>query len=192
MRSKHALSKESYTRRRRCGGFTLAELLVVTTLIALMAVAASPSFLAWQTRDRVDASARALVASLAYAKSEAMRRGTRVVVCRLDAAERCAARAARDRGGVEWTAGWAVVADVGGLATILRRYLPEGPVLVKSSAAEVGFTPPVGQVIGGFRRFEISSRSASMQGRRPDSSRCVYIAAGGRARFVDGSCGSDA
>jgi type IV fimbrial biogenesis protein FimT len=70
------------------GGFTLVETLAVIALLAVIGVLATPSFVAWHLRDQVDARARALVSTLAYARSEALRRGARVIVCRIDAVGR--------------------------------------------------------------------------------------------------------
>ena len=75
---------------RPCRGFTLVETLAVVALVAIIAVMATPSFVAWHLRDQVDARAKALASTLAYARSEALRRGARVTVCRIDAARRCA------------------------------------------------------------------------------------------------------
>lgn len=68
-----------------CGarGFTLVETMVVVALLAVVAVMATPSFVAWHVRDQVDALAKALVSTLAYARGEALRRGARVTVCRI-------------------------------------------------------------------------------------------------------------
>jgi prepilin-type N-terminal cleavage/methylation domain-containing protein len=62
--------------RRR--GFTLIETLVVVAVLAVTAVMATPSLVAWRVRDQVDARARALLSTLSYARSEAVRRGVRV------------------------------------------------------------------------------------------------------------------
>jgi type IV fimbrial biogenesis protein FimT len=70
--------------RRR--GFTLVETLAVVALLAVIAVLGTPSFVAWYVRDQVDARAKALASTLAYARSEALRQGARVTVCRTDAA----------------------------------------------------------------------------------------------------------
>ena len=69
--------------RRR--GFTLIETLVVVAVLAMIAIMATPSFLAWHVRDQVDARARALLSTLPYARSEGVLRGVRVTVWRVDA-----------------------------------------------------------------------------------------------------------
>jgi type IV fimbrial biogenesis protein FimT len=176
-------------RARRCGGLTLVEMTVVVALVALLAAMAAPSFVAWHLRDRIDAGARALLASLAYARSEAVRRDEPVTVCRIDADGRCiAVRGRNDGGAVDWASGWAVVVEAGAGRTVLRRQPRADAVAILGAAAEIRFTPPAGQVIGGFRRFEVVPESIAPLVRGYDRSRCIAIAAGGRARIVEGAC----
>jgi type IV fimbrial biogenesis protein FimT len=176
-------------RARRCGGLTLFEMTVVVALVALLAAMAAPSFVAWHLRDRIDAGARALLASLAYARSEAVRRGEPVTVCRIDTDGHCiAARGKHDGGAANWASGWAVVVEAGAGRTELRRQPRADAVAILGAAAEIRFTPPAGQVIGGFRSFEVAPESTAPLVGGYDRSRCIAIAAGGRARVVDGVC----
>ena len=87
-------------------GFTLVETLAVVALLAVIAVMATPSFVAWQVRDQVDARAKALASTLAFARSEAIRRGARVTVCRVDSALRCLAAGKRAQRVTYWSCGW--------------------------------------------------------------------------------------
>jgi type IV fimbrial biogenesis protein FimT len=182
---------QNLTRRRaRCGGFTLVEMLVVAVLVAVLAVMATPSFVAWHVRDQVDARARALVSNLAYAKSEAIRRGARVTLCRIDAARRClAVGAACANGAVDWSCGWAVTVEARGNPSVLRMQPHLAAVAISGNTAEIGFTPPAGQVIGGFRSLELAPRVVSPELRPDRWRRCIRIAAGGRARLIPGGCG---
>ncbi|WP_206999088.1 GspH/FimT family pseudopilin [Trinickia mobilis] len=179
--------------RACCRGFTLVELLVVAVIVALFSVMAMPSFIAWRMRDQVDARARVLVSSLTYARSEAIRRGMRVTLCRIDAARRClAARAPCEGGALDWSCGWAVTADANAAPSILRMQPRVAAVAVKGNAAEIAFTPPAGQVIGGFRSLEVAPRDVGAGTRGDGWHRCIRIAAGGRARLTEGRCGSAA
>src|SRR5580698_8232980 len=102
-------------------GFTLVETLAVVALLALIVVMATPSFVAWHVRDQVDARAKALASTLAYARSEALRRGARVTVCRIDAARGCLATGQPCHDGIaDWSCGWAVLAERGGTLSLLR------------------------------------------------------------------------
>ncbi|RDU95958.1 GspH/FimT family protein [Trinickia dinghuensis] len=173
-------------RRSRCRGFSLVELLVVTVLVASAAMAAAPVFSEWHARDRVDGAARALLAGLTLARGEAIARGARVVVCAADGAPRCVPSGhACARGALGWSCGWAVVVEPRRNGQALRIHRRLAGVSIATAAARVEFTPPAGQVIGGFRKFEFS-----VAGRSDDRlRRCVRIAAGGRSRLEAGGCG---
>lgn len=176
-------------RARRCGGFTLFELAVAGGIVAVLATMAAPSFVAWRVRDRVDAGAEALLSSLAYARSESVRRGVPVAVCLVDLEGRCiAARGIRQAAAVDWARGWAIVVDGAAGPTLARRQLPADGVLIRGGAADIRFTPPAGQVIGGFRSFEVAPAGAAPIADGRERRRCVAIAAGGRARMGEGAC----
>ncbi len=167
------------------------EWMVALALIAGAAALAAPSLAGWRVRDRVDASARALLASLAYARGEAVRLGARVTVCRGDSPVGCGAASARCPGGdADWSCGWVVVSGSAERPLVLRRFAGDAQVVVKGAGSELAFTPPAGQVIGGFRRFEFAPRAAASGFDGERWRRCVRIAAGGRARVTPRACGA--
>ncbi|WP_173819577.1 GspH/FimT family pseudopilin [Paraburkholderia piptadeniae] len=97
---------------RVCRGFTLFETLVVIALLVIVTTMSVPSFVAWHMRDQVDARARVLLFTLSYARGEALRRGVRVTVCRVDSARHClAVGQACKTGAVDWSCGWAVMIE---------------------------------------------------------------------------------
>ncbi|WP_408532189.1 GspH/FimT family pseudopilin [Paraburkholderia fungorum] len=172
-------------------GFTLVETLAVVALLAVIAVMATPSFVAWHLRDQVDARAKALASTLAYARSEAMRRGARVTVCRIDAARHCLATGQACGNGVtDWSCGWAVLAERGGTLSLLRAHPLLAAVSISGTQTNLTFTPPAGQLIGTFRSFDIAPRVPSKATQGDKWRRCIRIAAGGRARIVEGACGA--
>ncbi len=174
-----------------CGAFTLVETLVVIALFAVIVVMATPSFVAWHVRDQVDARAKALLSTLSYARSEALRRGARVTVCRTDAARHCLAAGQPCGNGVtDWSCGWAVLADRGGTPTLLRAHGSLAAVSIVGIQTNLTFTPPAGQLIGTFRSFDIGPRAPSKATQGDKWRRCIRIAAGGRTRMVDGACGA--
>ncbi|HZZ13028.1 MAG TPA: GspH/FimT family pseudopilin [Paraburkholderia sp.] len=173
-----------------CRGFTLVETLAVVALIAVIAVMTTPSFVAWHVRDQVDARAHALVSTLAFARSEALRRGSRVTVCRIDAARHCLAAGQPCGAGVtDWSCGWAVVVERGNTVSLLRAHPLLAAVSITGAQTNLTFTPPAGQLIGTFRSFDIAPRVASKATQGNKWRRCIRIAAGGRARIVEGACG---
>ncbi len=172
-------------------GFTLIEALAVVALLAVMTVMVAPTFVAWRVRDAVDARARALIESLAYARSEALRRGSRITVCRIDAARHClAAGQPCGNGIVDWACGWGVFAERNGALSLLRAQPLLASVSIAGAQTNLTFTPPAGQLIGTFRSFDIAPRVTSKAVQGDKWRRCIRIAAGGRSRIVDGACGA--
>ncbi|MDD5365233.1 MAG: GspH/FimT family pseudopilin [Gallionellaceae bacterium] len=67
---------------RSCRGVTLIELMVTITIVAILATVAVPSFVDFIRQNRVSATANEFVALVALARSEAIRRGNTVTVCK--------------------------------------------------------------------------------------------------------------
>jgi len=172
-------------------GVTLVESMIVVLLLALCATLAVPAFVAWRARDQVDARARALVGTLAYARSEAIRRHARITVCRIDARRDCLpSGAACPSGLLDWSCGWAVMAGTDGAWRPLRIQSSLDEVGVSSPLTNLAFTPPAGQAIGTLRTFEIAPQASTAAMTDARWRRCIRISAGGRARISDGGCGA--
>lgn len=179
----------AWRKRSRCRGFSLVELLIVTVLAASAAVLAGPMFSEWQARDRVDGAARALLASLTFARGEAIARGTPVFVCPIGSVARCPTVGhACARNAPPWSCGWAVIAEQAGVGKALRVHPRLTGVSIAAARSAVAFTPPAGQVIGGFRHFEFTAVGVRVRGSEARLRRCIRIAAGGRTRLAQGTC----
>jgi type IV fimbrial biogenesis protein FimT len=89
-------------------GLTLLEVLIGLALLGIVLAMAAPGFDDLLGRTRLTTQVTALSSSLAYARSEAIRRGTRVTVCTSDdpgaATPACSTAAS-------WADGWLVFAD---------------------------------------------------------------------------------
>ena len=176
---------------RGCSGVTLIESMIVVVLLALCATVATPTFVAWRVRDQIDARAGALLGTLAYARGEAIRRQTRIIVCRIDAQRNClAAGAACPASGLrDWSCGGAVMAGSEGAWRPLRIQSGLDEIGVASPLTNIAFTPPAGQAIGTLRHFEVAPRASSVAPAKDGRwRRCIRIASGGRARISDGLC----
>lgn len=83
--------------RKQLSGFTLIELMITVSVIAIGAALALPSFEDMYKRNRAATIANTMLASLAYARSEASTRGVNVRIA--------------PTAGVAWSNGWQIHAD---------------------------------------------------------------------------------
>ncbi|MGE0329803.1 MAG: GspH/FimT family pseudopilin [Ramlibacter sp.] len=88
-------------------GFTLVELLVTLSILATLVTLAAPSVAGLVQSGNVASAVNTFLADLRFARGEAIRRGSAVVICRSDAPEAasptCSNTSARG-----WAAGWIV------------------------------------------------------------------------------------
>ena len=95
---------------RPCGfqsvitGFTLIELLVTVSIAAILLTLAIPNMRDFMLNNRLVTQNNELALALAYAKSEAVKRGARVTVCSRQTDTTCA-------GTTTWESGWLVYVD---------------------------------------------------------------------------------
>ncbi len=85
-------------------GFTLIELMVGVAIMAVLLMVGVPSFQSAVASSRLTTHTNDMVSTLAQARTEAIRRGTRVTVCKSANATQCATANA-------WTQGWIVFID---------------------------------------------------------------------------------
>lgn len=97
-------------------GFTLIELMVTLAILAILTMIALPSFRDSIHRSRVGAASNGLLASLNYARAEAITRGQVVTLCPSADAAACTS------GGTAWQAGWMVYSYPAGAASINAAY----------------------------------------------------------------------
>ncbi len=184
-------------------GFTLIELMVVVAIVALMAVLAAPSFKQMIQSNTISSAVNSFMADMRFARSEAIRRGGSVVLCRSDSPEAADpnCNSGSGTGGRGWKTGWFVFHDLDGdqakdaTEPVLRA---QGPLTSLDYALETGggsstkfrFTPT--------GRLNLSSSTGIQFGGAAfptEQQRVVCISVGGRARVAldaDGKATGDA
>ena len=124
-------------------GFTIIEVMITVTILAIVMVIGAPAMRDFMVRNRITGQSSDLASDLQLARSEANRRGQRVVVCQTDSTY-----AACGTGG--WTAGWILFIDANSNAALdtgeevirVHQALPTDlTVAVSPSATKVTYRP---------------------------------------------------
>lgn len=92
-------------------GFTLIELMITIALLAILLFVAVPNFSGFVASSRLTASKELLISSIAFARSEAIKRGEDITVCRRDASDDTCD--GNNVGSVsrDWSDGWLIFID---------------------------------------------------------------------------------
>jgi len=114
-------------------GLTLVELMITVAVLAILTALATPSFSSLIQSSRLTTTANELLTTLQLARSEAVRRNVRVVVCASSNGSSCS-------GSSTWSAGWIAFKDSDSDAavdtgeTVLASAAGTDPLQVRASA----------------------------------------------------------
>ncbi|UCD69545.1 MAG: GspH/FimT family pseudopilin [Betaproteobacteria bacterium] len=147
-------------------GFTLVEVLVTISVLAVLASLATPMYQSISASNSTRAAAYSLVAALSRARSEAVKRNVAVSVFPL---------------GTGWQDGWEV--ETGGTRLLMNE--PATNLVLSGPLAGVSYQPNGRLATPGIVLFTVSAATGY--------TRCVLIDPGGRATLNpgernDGSC----
>ena len=90
----------------KCVGFSLTELMLTISLVAILAVVAIPDFTLMVKNNRQSAYINEFLATLALARSESVKQGVNIAVCKSNNQTNCTPGA-----GTNWHNGWLVFQD---------------------------------------------------------------------------------
>jgi len=114
---------------RRSRGFSLLELMITITVMAILLAIAVPSFRDVIHRNQVSSASNAILASVSYARSEAITRGQLVSMCPGDKTSGCTS------GGKVYDQGWIVYTYPAGAASANKAYAASS-ILLRSTGAQ--------------------------------------------------------
>jgi len=158
----------------RCAGVTLLESMIVVAIMGILLVVALPSMRTFVIRNHLAAATNQFIAAAILTRSEAIKRGRPVVICRsVDAdggSDQCSATAAGQRDAGDWGAGWLVKAGDGGQVLWRQGSLDEG-ISIKAAKHSITYDA-TGNASGAFVKLVFSSNS--------EYARTVCIASSGR------------
>jgi type IV fimbrial biogenesis protein FimT len=167
-------------------GFTLIELLLVLSILTLVQAWVVPALAEMVDSARVNSAAQALSESLMRARSEAIKRNSRVVVCKSSTGASCEAQAG-------WEQGWIIFHDDNNNAaldadeSVLYREVALGSSLRLSGNTPVrdyvSYTP-YGRTKMSSGAFQAGTFTVCTKRAKAEFARQVVISAGGRARVA--------
>jgi type IV fimbrial biogenesis protein FimT len=88
---------------KRMSGFTLVEMAVVMTIVAILVGIAAPTFRSVTTSNRISGEINGLLGDMQYARSEALKEGQIVTICSSTDGINC--------GTAAWDKGWFIFSD---------------------------------------------------------------------------------
>ncbi len=114
------MNAKTYSMNKKQAGFTLIEVMIALVVAAIVMSIATPSFITMTQNNRIATQTNDLVTSLSLARSEAVKRGLRVTVCKSTDNANCIAT-----GG--WHQGWITFVDADNDAAV-----DEGEILIRA------------------------------------------------------------
>lgn len=180
-------------------GFTLIELMVVIALVAVIVGLAVPSFARLASAAAISSGVNQFLADMRFARSEAVRRGGGVVLCRSDDPESSDAACSASPDIQGWASGWIIFHDRDGNG---QRNSDEDLLRVQARHSGIdtiatGGTPTLFRFAATGRLLApgpVASLQFGGSNLQPDIRRVVCVNAGGRARIAgDGTatCGEE-
>lgn len=171
---------------RYCAGFTLVELLVVITIAAILQAVAVPAMADFVNASRQTNAINTLLVSLHLARSEAIKRKQRAVVCKSETGQACTSSG-------EWGQGWLVFhdannnaqLDAGEVVLVHQQAIPEAVRLTGNQPVSryVSYTPTgTTEYVSGA--FQAGTLTACAPSDGPVSARQIVISSSGRPRTV--------
>jgi type IV fimbrial biogenesis protein FimT len=158
------LTSVSAVRLPCSAGVTLVELMVVIAISAILLGIATPSFVDFIKGQSVKTASADITSALAFARSEAIKRNSDVVIT---------------PAGAGWQGGWAITATVSGAATTLNQQSAYKNITITGPATDLTYGGD-GRVKGGSApTFQISGDS---------NIRCVSVSLSGVAHSKTGAC----
>jgi type IV fimbrial biogenesis protein FimT len=163
----------------RAFGFTLVEIMITVVIASILMGLAAPSFVNFVKNNRLSSQANGLMADLAFARSEAVKRGANITICRAsDPFAACTGSAG------PWSTGWIVI-DGAGQVLRLHEALDGQNTLTGTGtlADQTAYTGTGLITLGAAQSFSLCDDRLASYGR------LIQISITGRAAIAKDSAG---
>lgn len=175
----------------KSAGFTLIELLVVIAIVAILTTLAAPSFKRMIQSSTISSNVNTFLADMRFARSESIRRGGGVVMCRSNFPETTQACNGSTGASNGWVTGWIIFHDLNDNGTrdpgepILR---VQGPITSVDSIVDSATVPKYKFPFSATGRLPIGNGTSLQFGSNSnfanDVQRVICVNVGGRARIA--------
>lgn len=175
----------------QCLGFTLTELMVTVAIIGIIASLGVPSFQAVLQQNRASSTANELIAALNMARSEAIKRGQIVSLCKSSTISDEEPSCSED---TTWSSGWIVFVDADGDGSVddsdtrlkIGHASGNNTTLQETGDGESAY---ISYLPNGFIRWsDPDSADATLEICAGSAKRTIDIGASGRVHITKGTC----
>lgn len=175
----------------QCLGFTLTELMVTVAIVGIIASLGVPSFQAILQQNRASSTANELIAALNTARSEAIKRGQIVSLCKSSTISDEEPSCSED---ATWSSGWIVFVDADGDGSVddedtrLKIGQPSGSNTTLQETGD-GESEYVSYLPSGFIRWsDPDSADGTLEICAGSAKRTIDIGISGRVHINKGTC----
>lgn len=167
-------------------GFSIIELIVTVGILGILLTAAAPSMRDMILNNRMTGVANDIMSDLAVARSEAAKRGQRIVICKNTVGAKVDTECDTS---TAWSAGWLLYADpnnntaldVGETVVRVRQALPAEITVTPTGIANTIIVRPVGTMTP-LGNFKLCDQRTGNYGRT------ITVSASGRASVAVAAC----
>ena len=170
-------------------GFTLVELMVTVAILVILLAIGAPQLQTFLVKRATSTQADIFASALRMARSEAIKRGQRVVICTSTAPS--AANRACATTSTDWSTGWLVFVDRGTTARAfdagdellaVQQALPSsGGITIRTSQTAIAFAAN-GLAVNDNNTFRVRPNVTGSAADDPSLNQCVTLAVSGRVK----------
>lgn len=184
-------ARSSAALRNREDGFNLLEAMIVVSIISILAVIGVPSFRDMSASRAVRSHVDDMAGAIRLARTEALKRGVPVTLCRTGDANAASPSCAA---GTDWSSGWLMFVDRNPRGTVdandtlikVQQSSTNTDGIIRTGTAAITFIP-AGIAPGADGNFLIRPKVSASSSRYTTLSRRICVTNSGATRLVNGT-----